>query len=216
MSRQVSPVFLVMPLRSTSAPLEVSEAETLLAAAASAAGSAGEHTLFNDFYTSHAQFVARSLRRLGIREELLDDALQEVFLIVYRKLPELDAQQHAKTWVFRITMNVAANLRRQTQRWHKKLGGGSAALPEGATGGDEALTRMIQDEKLALLHQVLDSLDEDKRLVFVLHELEQLGVPEVAEALGLNLNTAYSRLRAARAAFERGVEAYAAKDGSLP
>lgn len=215
MSRQVSPVFFVMPLPSTSAPLEVSEAETL-AAAGSTAGSAGTHGLFNDFYTSHAQFVARSLRRLGIREELLDDALQEVFLIVYRKLPELDAQQHAKTWVFRITMNVAANLRRQTQRWHKKLGGGSAALPEGATGADETLARVIHDEKRALLYKVLDSLDEDKRLVFVLHELEQLGVPEVAEALGLNLNTAYSRLRAARAAFERGVEAYAAEDGSLP
>ena len=206
MSRQVSQAFVVMPLPSPSAPLEASQAGV----------ATGEHGPFNDFYTSHAQFVARSLRRLGIREELLDDALQEVFLIVYRKLPELDAQQHAKTWVFRITMNVAANLRRQTQRWHKKLGGGSAALPEGMTGSDEQLARVIHDEKRALLYKVLDSLDEDKRLVFVLHELEQLGVPEVAEALGLNLNPAYSRLRAARAAFERGVEAHAAKDGSLP
>jgi RNA polymerase sigma-70 factor (ECF subfamily) len=205
-----------MPLASPSAPLEVPQAESRAVVPGAAGSAAPAHGPFNDFYTSHAQFVARSLRRLGIREELLDDALQEVFLIVYRKLPELDAQQHAKTWVFRITMNVAANLRRQTQRWHKKLGGGSAALPEAATGADETLSRVIHDEKRALLYRVLESLDEDKRLVFVLHELEQLGVPEVAEALGLNLNTAYSRLRAARAAFERGVEAYAAEDGSLP
>ena len=75
---------------------------------------------------------------------------------------------------------------------------------------------MLHDEKLTLLYQVLGTLDEDKRNVFVLHELEQLGIPEVAEALGINLNTAYSRLRAARAAFERGVQQHLEKHGSLP
>lgn len=205
-----------MPVPNASVELEVSETAATGLTERAPGSAAEERARFNDFYGSHAQFVARSLRRLGIHDELLDDALQDIFLIVYRKLPELDAEQHAKTWVFRITMNVAANLRRQTQRWHRKLGGGTEALPEGSTGADEQLARVLHDEKRALLHKVLDSLDEDKRLVFVLHELEQLGVPEVAEALGLNLNTAYSRLRAARAAFERGVQKYAASDGSLP
>jgi len=204
-----------MPLPSTCPELDVSEAAAREPAPRTPGTAEEERARFNEFYASHAQFVARSLRRLAIRDELLDDALQDVFLIVYRKLPELDADQHAKTWVFRITMNVAANLRRQTQRWHKKLGGGTSALPEGSTAADVQLTRVLHDEQRALLYKVLDSLDEDKRMVFVLHELEQLGVPEVAEALGLNLNTAYSRLRAARAAFERGVEEYAAEDGSL-
>jgi RNA polymerase sigma-70 factor (ECF subfamily) len=216
MSSEVSPAFALMPLPSTSQQLDVSEVTEARLHGAQAEAPASAGSRFNDFYGQHAQFVARSLCRLGIRDELLDDALQEVFLIVYRKLPELDAAEHEKTWVFRITMNVAANLRRQTQRWHRKLGGGTAALPEGSTSEEEQLSRLLHDEKRALLYRVLDGLDEDKRMVFVLHELEQLGVPEVAAALGLNLNTAYSRLRAARAAFERGVAEHAPDDGREP
>src|SRR5689334_12525376 len=106
MSSEVSPAFALMALPSTSQQLDVSEVTEAQLQAANAG------SRFNDFYGRHAQFVARSLSRLGIRDELLDDALQEVFLIVYRKLPELDAAEHEKTWVFRITMNVAANLRR--------------------------------------------------------------------------------------------------------
>ena len=214
MSSEVSPALVLMPLSSTSRELAASAAEV---GETRPSSGATPRDRFNDFYANHAQFVARSLWRLGIRDESLDDALQEVFLVVYRKLPELDTEEHEKTWVFRITMNVAANLRRQTQRWHRKLGGGSPALPEATTGSeDEQLARLLHDEKRALLYQVLGTLDEDKRMVFVLHELEQLAMPEVAAALGLNLNTAYSRLRAARTAFERGVEEHAKDDGSLP
>jgi len=203
-----------MPL--PSAELEPSETDAPVAPAHAPRTAAEQRARFNDFYSKHAQFVARSLRRLGIHDELLDDALQEVFVIVHRKLPDLQGDEHEKTWVFRITMNVAANLRRQNQRWLTKLGGGSEALPQDLASADDQLARLLQDEKLALLYQVLETLDEDKRNVFVLHELEQLGVPQVADALGLNLNTAYSRLRAARAAFERGVEQHLEKHGRVP
>jgi len=54
---------------------------------------------------------------------------------------------------------------------------------------------------------ILDQLDDDKRVVFALVELEQLSVPEVARMLDINLNTAYSRLRLARQAFEVAVKA---------
>jgi RNA polymerase sigma-70 factor (ECF subfamily) len=214
MSSEVSQAFAFMPL--PSAELETSPAHAPLADETAPRSAAEERSRFNDFYTKHAQFVARSLRRLGIHDELLDDALQEVFVVVYRKLPQLQGDEHEKTWVFRITMNVAANLRRQNQRWLTKLGGGSEALPQDLTSPDDQLGRLLQDERLALLYQVLGTLDEDKRNVFVLHELEQLGVPEVAEALGLNLNTAYSRLRAARAAFEHGVQQHLEKHGRVP
>jgi len=192
-----------MALSSPSARPDLSGAE--VASSALTLTPEGQLSRFNDFYTSHAQFVARSIRRLGIREELLDDTLQEVFLIVYRKLPELDGVEHEKTWLFRITMNVAANVRRQAQRWQKKLGSGSESLPDSLPGPDDQLARVLHDKKLVLLYRILATLDDDKRDVFVLHELEQLSIPEVAAALGLNLNTAYSRLRAARAAFERRV-----------
>ncbi len=214
MSSEVPLAFPLMSVPSSGAELEGSSAGALRLTGAELRSTAHERARFNDFYTRHAQFVARSLRRLGIRDELLDDALQEVFLIVYRKLPELEGEQHEKTWVFRITMNVAANVRRQAQRWHQKLGGGSEALAESLPSRDDQLAGVLHAEQRALLYKVLATLDDDKRNVFVLHELEQLGVPEVAAALGLNLNTAYSRLRAARVAFERGVAEYSENPGS--
>jgi len=61
-------------------------------------------------------------------------------------------------------------------------------------------------EEVRLLHRILDRLDDDKRAVFVLAELEQMTAPEIAEALSVNLNTVYSRLRAARAAFEDALQ----------
>jgi RNA polymerase sigma-70 factor (ECF subfamily) len=167
---------------------------------------------FNALYGAHAQFVARSLKRLGLRDELLDDALQEVFVIVYRKLPELDTHDYEKTWLYRIALNVAANLRRQTQRWHRKLGGGSPELPERPGPDAEQLNQLVEDEQRELLYRVLAALDDDKRNVFVLHELEQLSMPEVAAALDLNLNTAYSRLRSARAQFEKLVQRFTRED----
>src|SRR5688572_5886471 len=101
MSSEVSQAFAFMPL--PSAQLESSEAAAAGARTQAPHTAAEERSRFNDFYSKHAQFVARSLRRLGIHDELLDDALQEVFVVVHRKLPELEGDQHEKTWVFRIT-----------------------------------------------------------------------------------------------------------------
>ena len=70
-----------------------------------------------------------------------------------------------------------------------------------------------RSEGRRVLEHLLDALDDDKREVFVLAELEQMSAPEIAEALEMNLNTVYSRLRVARQEFDEALARHRARDG---
>lgn len=142
----------------------------------------------------HGAFVWRALRRLGVPERDVDDQCQEVFLVVLRKLGEFEGRSSLRTWMYGIAVRVASAYRRRAQ--HREIAHGDD-VPEGATEGgqDEALA---QNQARAMLDRALDELDEEKRAVFVLFEIEELPMKEVAEALGCPLQTAYSRLAAAR------------------
>ena len=164
---------------------------------------------FSEVYEHHFDFVWRSLRRLGVQASALDDAVQEVFLVVHRRLPEFEGRSSLKTWLFGIALRVAQRIAR-TQARHP-----ATELPETTTLGstdstpqDEAARR----EAIALLYSILDELDPDKRAVFVMVELEQLSAPEIAEELGTPLNTVYSRLRAARREFEASLKRHRARE----
>ncbi|MBI5514726.1 MAG: sigma-70 family RNA polymerase sigma factor [Deltaproteobacteria bacterium] len=152
-------------------------------------------------YHRHADFVWRCLRRLGVRDANLDDAVQEVFLVVHRRLGDLHAPEGVRSWLFAIAFNVARDHRRAAQR--KGL---AEPLPETLRDPlPDPSQALSQREDLRLLDAALDTLDDPRRAVFVLTEIEQLTAPEIASALGVNLNTVYSRLRLARADFERAV-----------
>ena len=160
-----------------------------------------------EIYALHADFVFRNLRRLGVHESLIDDAVQDVFLVVHRRLGDFEARAQVTTWLFGIVLRVAQSYRRSAMRRRARLTDAPSAEVEqiamtAAEGPVEAFERR---EASALLHRLLDELDDDKRAMLVCVELEQLTVPEAAESLGLNLNTAYGRLRAARAAFNEAV-----------
>tara|TARA_R110002096_G_scaffold350395_2_gene543545 strand:- start:137569 stop:138147 length:579 start_codon:yes stop_codon:yes gene_type:complete len=155
---------------------------------------------FADLYDAHMSFVWRNLRRLGVPESALDDALQDVFLVVHRRLAEFEHRSALRTWLFAILRRVASEYRRKTERTncHEEL---DPEQRDSATGSPyEALARTQAVEQLC---EVLDKLEESRREVFVLVELEQMPGPDAAEALGLNLNTMYTRLRSARLEFER-------------
>jgi RNA polymerase sigma-70 factor (ECF subfamily) len=154
---------------------------------------------FDAFYHQHFAFVWRALRQLGVPSASLDDAAQNVFLIVHRRLLEFEGRAHPRTWLFRIALRVASDARRSLRRkgTHDALDGD--AVPDPAGGPMESL---VKSEAVARLERVLDQLDDDKRAVFVLAELEQMTVPEIARALGINANTVGSRLRAARKEFD--------------
>ncbi|HET8938411.1 MAG TPA: sigma-70 family RNA polymerase sigma factor [Polyangiales bacterium] len=164
--------------------------------------------VFSEVYEAQFDFVWRSARRLGVSALHLDDVVQEVFLVVHRRLAEFEARSSLKTWLFAITRRVVGDYRRSARRKPSEPIGNYE--PE-ASASCLADARLARDEDARLLYALLDELDEDKREVFVLAELEQMSGPEIAEALSENVNTVYARLRAARGAFEAAVARHHAR-----
>lgn len=162
-------------------------------------------------YREHFKSVWRLLRRLGVAEAQLDDAAQDVFLVVQRRLAEFDGAAPVRAWVFAIAVRVASEYRRRATRWRAEPLGEERAC---AAPGPARLTEL--SESIQLLHDVLSELDDERREAFVLSELEQLRATEIASVLGVNLNTIYSRLRSARQRFEAALARRAAAGRRLP
>ena len=156
---------------------------------------------FDEVYAAHFPFVWRVLRTLGVRDAALEDAAQDVFVVVHRRLPEFEGRAAITTWLFAIARRVAASHRRSTGRDIAR----TEPLADEPAGVADTFAAFSRAQAAATVMAILDTIDEDKRIVFALVELEQLSVPEVARMLELNLNTAYSRLRLARQAFEAAV-----------
>ena len=142
----------------------------------------------------HGAFVWRMLRRLGVGDSDLDDACQEVFVVVCRKLTDFEARSSLKTWLYGICLRTAAAHRR---RAHVRREVPTETVAQNARPSDPECT-LQRREMLALLDRALDSLDTDKREAFVLYEIEELPMSAVAEVIGCPLQTAYSRHRVAR------------------
>jgi RNA polymerase sigma-70 factor (ECF subfamily) len=162
---------------------------------------------FEETYDKYFEFVWLSLRRLGVGSDLLDDATQDVFVVVYRKLGEFAFRSQLKTWLFAIAVRVARAYRRRERP--RAL---SSHPEELVSPHASPLESAAEAEALRLMTQILASLCEDRRVVFIMAELDQVPLPEVAEALGLKLNTAYSRLRLAREEFAAHVERHRARE----
>ncbi len=177
--------------------------------AAAPSGEARRALRLEEIYESCFDFVWRSARRMGVAEASVDDVVQEVFLVAHRRLADFEGRSSIKTWLFSILLRVVSDHRRTLRRK-----GGLAPLPPTlvADEADCPAGKTEQREAVRVLHSLLATLDEDKRAVFVLAELEQLTAPEIADALGVNLNTVYSRLRAARRDFERALERHRARE----
>jgi RNA polymerase sigma-70 factor, ECF subfamily len=148
---------------------------------------------FEAVYRDHARFVGRTLRALGVVDSALEDAMQEVFVVVHRRLGEFEGRARIETWLFAIARRVASQHRRAARA-------PAVALDEGPelVAAADTFETIARAQAADLLLRILDRLDEDERAVFVLVEIEGVAVPEAAAALELKLNTAYSRLRRAR------------------
>lgn len=176
--------------------------------------------LFAHVYEQHFDFVWRNLRRLGVPDAHIDDATQDVFLVVHRKLSEFAGRSSVRTWVFGILFRVAADHRRALRRKRGDAQSRAGDIDVQLLADERNQTphdRFVQREAVDFLHRLLESLEDEQRAMLVMIELEQLSVPEAAQALGLRLNTAYARLRAARQAFERAVKrARSQSPGGMP
>lgn len=151
-------------------------------------------------YRQHADFVWRTLQRMGVEEANLDDVSQEVFVVVHRKLLTFDGTSRMTTWLYGICLRVASSWRKRAWRKREQM---MAAPPEPcsheACFGEEYMQRQ---EAQRLLRDVLDRMDIDKRAVFVMYEVEELSTMEIASVLGVPMGTVHSRLHAARKQFE--------------
>jgi RNA polymerase sigma-70 factor (ECF subfamily) len=152
---------------------------------------------FEALYGQYFDFVWRSLRRLGVGPALVEDAAQDTFMILHRRLGDLRPDASPKAFLFGIALRVAHDYRRTARRK-----GADRLDLDGAMSKDAGpFERAAKAEAVRAVERFLESLDEDKRAVFVLAELEGMTAPEISDALSVNLNTVYSRLRLARERF---------------
>lgn len=152
-------------------------------------------------YREHVPFVWRSARRLGAPPYTLEDVVQDVFLAAARRWAEFRGDAQVRTWLFAITFKVVQSHRRTLARHARRI---------------DALARSKLDEfapdlfarcdASSTLEKLLDRLDEQRRAIFVAMELEGFTAQEVAVSLDINVNTVYTRLRAARLQLDRALD----------
>ena len=168
---------------------------------AKAAGTPAGAPDFRLVFETECTFVWNTLRRLGIPDRDADDAAQDVFVVVHRHLGDYDPARPLRPWLFGICYRIAVALRRRARTTREKLDEVSE-VPDQTHGADEQLE---QAQAKDLVRRALDTLDLDRRALIVMHEYEGYPVPQIAETLGVPLNTAYSRLRLAREQFVAAV-----------
>jgi RNA polymerase sigma-70 factor, ECF subfamily len=160
-----------------------------------APGAVADRPSFRAVYAEHVDMVWLTLRRLGVAEEWCDDATQEVFIVVDRLLPKYVPRGKFTTWLFAIAHNVAGKFRYREARRMDKVEpdlddtGDDIADPfdlEGAVASEDEVRRL------------LDQLEPELRIVFIMHDIDRAPSSEVAEALGIKHGTAKTRIRLAR------------------
>lgn len=153
-------------------------------------------------YTQHVGLVWRNLRRLGVADASLDDAVQDVFLVVYRRAEEFLGQSSIKTWIVGIVLRVAHDYRRSQSRHSARVALYAEHCLPVLPPADCPAEQVELMEAAAFVRQILERFDEQERNVFVLVELEEMSLREVAESTKLSLSTCQRRLIAAREAFD--------------
>jgi RNA polymerase sigma-70 factor (ECF subfamily) len=161
---------------------------------------------FDAVYHRHAAFVWRNASRLGVPPSVVEDVMQEVFLVVHRRLPEFEERTSVRAWLSAILIRVVRAHRRVLRR--KDVGhqpGSSPVEPDAVCDvrSPSPLEAAERDETVRELYAILSQMNDERREVLVLAELEGLTVPEIADALQVNINTVYWRLRTGRKEFER-------------
>jgi RNA polymerase sigma-70 factor (ECF subfamily) len=152
---------------------------------------------FRAFFEANVGLVWRSLLGLGVASADAADACQQVFVVLHSKLARWDRQGSLRAFMYGICLRVASDYRRRAHRQRERL---VAEVPEVASGGLTPEEAAASRQELRMLEGALNQLPPAQREVFILFEIEELDMTEVAQAVGCPLFTAYSRLRAARKA----------------
>ena len=152
----------------------------------------------SELFRAHAAFVACVVRRAGVAERELHDVVQDVFVVVQRKLPEFEGRSQPRTWLYRIAWNVASETKRRAYRRRELL----EPIEEPVALAPDALEQLERCEQDRALWAAVDELDPDKREALIHSEIEERPLHELAVERGIPLKTAFSRLYAARRALQ--------------
>jgi RNA polymerase sigma-70 factor (ECF subfamily) len=158
---------------------------------------------FEQLYALYFEFTWRVLRHLGVSAASLDDALQEVWLVVHQRLDQFEGRSTLKTWLFGIALNVSRNQRRAEAR---QLRPAEEADARGDPPLDPELAHLGR-EAWRRVQLFLTTLDEERRAIFVCSLLEHLPAQQTAEATGVDVTTVYQRVRSLRQAFKTWLDA---------
>jgi RNA polymerase sigma-70 factor, ECF subfamily len=149
---------------------------------------------FEQIYREHIDYVWRALVHLGVARADVADVAHDVFLVVRRRLPSFEGRSSLRTWIYGICIRTVSDYRNRAFR-RRELSQDEPPEQSQAPSQERSADRARLSAQLARL---LDQLSEDQRTVLVLYEIEELPMKDVAEAVGCPLQTAYSRLHAAR------------------
>jgi RNA polymerase sigma-70 factor (ECF subfamily) len=155
-------------------------------------------------------YVWTCLKRLGVWDRDLEDAVHDVFLVVHRRLADYDPDRPIKPWLAGISARVASEFRRRAQHRREVVTEDVEMEAQSTIPSQDAA--LSEKQRRDLVMRGLDRLDIDRRTVLVLHDIEGYAMPEIATSLDVNVNTLYARLRAARADFAAAVKALSTND----
>lgn len=155
-------------------------------------------------YREHFKPVWRFLARLGVQPSELEDLAHEVFLTAFKRADAFDPSRPVLPWLFGIAYRLASDHRQRAGSTREEVVG---EVPDTAEiSGPTAEKAVLARQARVLLDEVLESMDLEKRAVFVMHEFDGLTVPDIARTIDVPVATAYSRLRLAREQFDAGVK----------
>ncbi len=152
---------------------------------------------FTKLFESESDYVWHTLRRLGIRERDLEDLVHDVFVVVHRHLGDFDPRRPVRPWLFGIAFRVAAGYRRLARTQREQVSDHIEAIDPMPAADELVATKQAQ----AIVQEALEIIDLDRRAILLMYEFDGHSMPEIAQTLGIPLNTAYSRLRLARDQF---------------
>ncbi|MET0593674.1 MAG: sigma-70 family RNA polymerase sigma factor [Polyangiaceae bacterium] len=158
-------------------------------------------SLFRSVFEEGFDYVWNTVRRLGVAPADIEDVSHDVMLDVYRKMGTYDPARPLKPWLFAFSFRAVSEYRRK-QRVRREV----REEVEAVDRAPLADAQLVAEENRALVAAALETLDLDRRAVFVLHDLDDVPIPDVARTLEIPLNTAYSRLRVAREKFVKALK----------
>jgi RNA polymerase sigma-70 factor (ECF subfamily) len=165
--------------------------------------------LLPELVRAHWANIWRFLRRLGFEPHVIDDAAQDLFLVVLRRIEEV-TPGNERAFLFGAALRIASNLKLKSAREVPT----SELEPASDDDGNTTLEERLDDERArALLYRLLSELEENLRSVFVMYELEQMTMHEIADVLEVPHGTVASRLRRARDDFRSRLARHRARTG---